>query len=113
MSLPTARILTVYVEALTMLHVLCHGYPAGSLNTPLISQGRALETVPTVEMVGGMYISRTEEGVRVFPLPGSSPRVNQRSRPFDDLQEDCTMYSDILKMNAWLISDCFTEASLS
>lgn len=82
MSLPAARTLKVYAEALTTLRVLCRGYLEGSLHTPLFSQGHVLETAPTAETVGRMYISRTEEG---FPIawiqPVGQPAVTSSRRP--------------------------------
>ena len=44
-----------------------------------------MRIVPTEVIDSKEYITRTGEGVRNFPLPWSSSRVNQQSHPFDDL----------------------------
>lgn len=54
------RILKVYIKAFIGFS---HVFSPDSLNI-LLSQGYVLETAPSVGMVGGTYIPRTEEGVK-------------------------------------------------
>ena len=55
------RLLEVYKEASTRFS---HIFSADRLNTTLLSQCCILETIPSVEMVDGMYIPRRGEVVR-------------------------------------------------
>ena len=82
MAALTAKILRVYIEALTGFS---HVFSPDGLDSTLLSQGCILETAPTVGTVGRMYIPMTEERVRSFRMLGSSLWVNQQSHPLNDL----------------------------
>jgi len=63
---PSARVLKVYIEALTrMRYIHCQ-----MVSINLLSQGCVLEMAPTVGTVGRIYIPRTRERVRSIQLPG-------------------------------------------
>lgn len=75
---PPDRILKVYMEVLTGFR---HVYYKDAVNNTCLSQGCILETSPSV---GGMYVPRTEEGVKSFQLPESSSKVSRWLRPLND-----------------------------
>lgn len=80
---PPSRILRVYREALTGLR---HINSPDGLNTTSVSQGQNLENPLLVcERWAERTFPRAGEGVRSMWLPRYSSRVNQRSRPLNDL----------------------------
>lgn len=77
---PPARILKVYLEALTRFsHVCCPD------DLTLLFQGCILEMAPPVGMVEGTYSPRTGKGMKNLQLPGSCSGVNRWSCPLSDL----------------------------
>ena len=81
-DLSTHQILT-FIQRTSLGSVMCS---VQMVSTPHCSLNAAsLQTARTAGMAGGRYISRTGEGLWSLQLPGASSRVNQRSRPLDDL----------------------------
>ena len=58
---PHTRILKVYIETLTEFSYI---YCLDGLDDTLLFQDYALETAPSVGMMGGIYIPRTEEEMK-------------------------------------------------
>ena len=80
---PSARILNVYVEALTGFS---HLYRPDDLNNTLVSQGCMLENGFHYGNGGQKaHFKDWGERVRSLCLPGSSLQVNRQSHPLYDL----------------------------
>lgn len=79
---PSARIVKVYIEALTGCS--CIHSPAG-LNNTLLSQGCVLENGSHYRNNERNVYSKVRGGDKSLQLPRSSSRVNWQSFPLDDL----------------------------